>query len=449
MLEGNVFALEQLDEDLDEALIELGAGDAAELDDRVVARHRRAVGVACRHHVIGVGDRDDPCQLRDFVAFQPARVALAVDPLVVGEDDVGDRPVAVERRDHARALLRVALDQHPVLVGQRHVGLQDPVGEDELADVVQQRGDVDQLLILAREARFLGDRPRVPRHRRRVPGGHLVAQVERAQQRAQHPHLEAGQLVGAFLQLHRALLGEQQLAEQVLEGDEDDAEEGDRRDPDHVVDEDDRDGKHRAGELGRQHRRQHLQFRGEGRAFDVGAVAGDHHEVDRQGDLEEREDAEVEDGVARADADPLDRLLEEDAADQREGGVGEDVVEQVVALLVGADPAEEDGGDADDRRGRAAEQHHRDDEREEVAGDQEFRLGPDRGEVGEDREGEQDRDQADVPIAFRRPPDPDRHHGEQPKRHCRNREWGRSFLGHHVGRTRSRRERSPISLGTS
>ena len=43
---------------------------AAELGDRVLARHRRAVGVARRHHVIGVGDGDDPGELGDFVAFQ-------------------------------------------------------------------------------------------------------------------------------------------------------------------------------------------------------------------------------------------------------------------------------------------------------------------------------------------------------------------------------------------
>ena len=234
MLEGDVLALEQLDEDLDEAGVELLAGDPAQLLDRVVARHRRAVGVARGHHVVGVGDGDDPRQLRDVVACEAARVALAVDPLVVGEDDLGDRPVAVERGDDPGALLRVAADQHPVLVGERHVGLEDAVGKDELADVVQQRGDVDELLLLARVAGALGDRPRVAGDRGGVPGGHLVAQVERAQHRAQHPDLEAGQLLAAQLQLLGALLGEQQLPEQVLEGDQDDAEEGDRGDPDLV-----------------------------------------------------------------------------------------------------------------------------------------------------------------------------------------------------------------------
>ena len=43
--------------------VELFAGDPAQLEDRVVRGHRRAVGVARGHHVVGVGDGDDPRQL--------------------------------------------------------------------------------------------------------------------------------------------------------------------------------------------------------------------------------------------------------------------------------------------------------------------------------------------------------------------------------------------------
>src|SRR5664279_6007982 len=45
MLEGDVFGFHQLDEDLHELGVELFAGDAAQLDDRVLGGHRRAVGV--------------------------------------------------------------------------------------------------------------------------------------------------------------------------------------------------------------------------------------------------------------------------------------------------------------------------------------------------------------------------------------------------------------------
>jgi hypothetical protein len=295
--EGDVFALEQLNEDLDEAGVELLAGDAAQLLNCLEARHRRPVRVAGGHHVVGVCDRDDPRQLRDVVAFKPARVALPVDPLVVGEDDVRDRTVAVERGDDARTLLRVATDQHPVLVGERHVCLEDAVGEDELADVVQQRRDVDQLLLAPREARFLGDRPRVARHRGRVAGGHLVPQVEGAQHRAQHPHLEAGQLLAAQLQLLGPLLGDQQRAQQVLEGDEDDAEQGDPGEADLDVEVGDPDRHQRRRHLrGKQGDQRRADLGDEGAAFEIAGVGGDHREVDRQRQQEGAEDEQVEGG---------------------------------------------------------------------------------------------------------------------------------------------------------
>ena len=262
--------------------VELLAGDPPQLLDRVVGGHRRAVGVAGRHHVVGVCDGDDPRQLGNLVAGQAARIAFAVDPLVVGDDDLRDRPIAIERGDDAGALLGVALDQHPVLVRERHVGLKDAVGEDELADVVQQSRDVYELLLAPREAGPLGDRPRVAGDGGGVAGGHLVAQVERAQQRAQHPDLEARELVRPQLQLTGPLLRLEQGAEQVLEGDQHDAEQRDPGEPDLGVDEGDADGHQRRRELRGEHRDQHrADHRDEGAPLDVAGVAGDHHEVDR------------------------------------------------------------------------------------------------------------------------------------------------------------------------
>ena len=279
----------------------------------------------------------------------------------------------------------------------------------------------------------LGDRPRVARHRGGVPCRHLVPQVERAQHRAQHPDLEAGQLLAAFLQLVGALLGEQQLAEQVLEGDQDDAEEGDRGDPDDVEDEGDRDGEHRAGELGGQHRRQHLELAAEGDALDVAAVAGDHHEVDQQGELEEGEDEQVEGGVVSGETDRLRALVEGDPAEQREERVGEDAVEQVVALVVPAgEPADEDRGDADQRRRRAAEEDHRQDQGEKGAGDLDLGLGRDRGQVAEDREGKQDDEERQVPVGLRGVPDTERRGGDQPGDHDADCKTGGTFVGHGV-----------------
>ena len=53
-------ALEHRDEDLDDLAVELRAADAPQLRDRLRRGDRLAVGVARRHHVVGVGDGDHP-----------------------------------------------------------------------------------------------------------------------------------------------------------------------------------------------------------------------------------------------------------------------------------------------------------------------------------------------------------------------------------------------------
>ena len=72
---------------------------------------------------------------------------------MVVQDDLGDRAVALDALDELGALLGVELDQLPLVVGELAVGEEDVVGEDELADVVQQRGGVDQVLLALVAAR--------------------------------------------------------------------------------------------------------------------------------------------------------------------------------------------------------------------------------------------------------------------------------------------------------
>ena len=161
-------------------LVELSAGDAPQLDHRLVRADRVAIGVAGGHHVVGVGDGDDPGQLGDLVAGEAARIALAVDALVVGEDDLADRLVAVDLRDDPRALGGVGLDRLPLLVGEpAAAGLEDVVREHELADVVQQAGRVGQLLVLRRRSRP-GRRSRARSGRRRRCGARSSGRAGRA-----------------------------------------------------------------------------------------------------------------------------------------------------------------------------------------------------------------------------------------------------------------------------
>ena len=249
--------VEQRHELVHQRRVELLARHAPHLRDRLGRGERRAVGVARDHHVVGVGDRDHPRQQRDRLAGELVRVALAVPALVVAEDDLRHRRVGLHPRDDAGAVLRVAADDLPVLLGQRRGGEQDRVGERELADVVQQPGGVDEVLLRARAAVRLGERPRVARDGGRVAGGHAVAHRQRVDHARERPELQRGELLGAPLRA-------QQLAQHVLEDEQDEREQRERRQPGLAVDDRHAHGQQRGRQLDRQHRDEDLAAPGGG-----------------------------------------------------------------------------------------------------------------------------------------------------------------------------------------
>ena len=93
---------------------------------------------------------------------------------------------------------------------------------------------------------------RVARDGGGVARGHAVAQVKRAQERAEQRDLEAGELLGPLLELDRPVLGEDELADEVLEDEEDDREERDGGEAELLVGEGDPEAEHRRGQLRRQ-----------------------------------------------------------------------------------------------------------------------------------------------------------------------------------------------------
>ena len=74
-----------LDERARQLGVELGAGAALQLDERLVDGERRSVRARRGHGVEGVGDAEQPCLERDPVPAQPVRIAAAVPALVVVE----------------------------------------------------------------------------------------------------------------------------------------------------------------------------------------------------------------------------------------------------------------------------------------------------------------------------------------------------------------------------
>ena len=93
------------------------------------------------------------CGQRQLALGEAARVAEAVHALVVVEHQLGDlRAGALHVAQHAPADHRVGGDMPPLLGLQRTVGKQMAGVDVELADIVQQAGD-GQLLVLFRFAR--------------------------------------------------------------------------------------------------------------------------------------------------------------------------------------------------------------------------------------------------------------------------------------------------------
>ena len=131
--------------------------------------------------------------------------------------------------------LRVQLDQLPLVVGQPAVGEQHGVREDELADVVQQRGGVDQVLLALVAAQQPRDLAGIAGDRGRVARGHRIAHRERLQHGRQHADLQRPELLGALHQLLPAIVRGHGRAREVVEDAQDDDQQDQRGDPDPVV----------------------------------------------------------------------------------------------------------------------------------------------------------------------------------------------------------------------
>ena len=244
-------------------------------------------------HVVGVGDGDQPGRQRHRLARQPARVA-PVPALVVGLDDLRDRGVAVDPAHDRGAVLRVAFDRLPLLVGQARVGEQDLVAEGELADVVQQPGGVDDVLLLLAHPERRRHGARVAGDRRGVARGHPVAQRQRLDHRDQHAQLQLCEPLGPRAR-------QQQLAQQVLEREQHEQHQRHRRDAGLHVEGGHECAQHRAEDLAGQDREEdRAELPAQRHARLEGVMAGDHQEVEEVRHHEDREHEQRERGSSPA-----------------------------------------------------------------------------------------------------------------------------------------------------
>ena len=155
-------------ERFDVGRVELRAGDAPQLVERLERVHRRAIGVRRGEGVVDLGHRDDSRDRGDLVAAQALRVAAAVDALVMCAHDLGHGAVDADVAQQLGPDVRVAPDAAPVGLRQPAAALHHAVRERELADVVQEPGGVGELLVALGHAAVLGDVARERRDSRAV-----------------------------------------------------------------------------------------------------------------------------------------------------------------------------------------------------------------------------------------------------------------------------------------
>ena len=176
-----------------EARVELGLGTARDLGSGFGRAGGLLVRARRRDHVEDVGDRDDASGQWDLFARDPPRVALAVPAFVVVADRFGPLPQPfAERLDQALAVQRMAAQLLPFLVG-RLAGLVENLGADlELPDVVEERGPVQTVQVVVRQAELLAEAVGVGANALGVSSRDLVVDIERGGK----PEQDLGGLLG-------------------------------------------------------------------------------------------------------------------------------------------------------------------------------------------------------------------------------------------------------------
>ena len=160
----------ECDEGVDDRGRELRAAVESDLVGRFLQRPGAAVGAVRGHRVDGVGQADDRGLERDPVAPQAVRVAVAVPALVVVEHR-GHRGVEpVEPADDPRAVLRVPLHDLELELRQAVRLREDCIGDADLADVVEEPREAQDVESLPLEPELLAECDRDPLHALRVAG---------------------------------------------------------------------------------------------------------------------------------------------------------------------------------------------------------------------------------------------------------------------------------------
>src|SRR6185369_6928736 len=138
--------------------VEARVGLGLQMGERLLDRPGIAVDARRDECVVHIADGEDPCRQVKVVGVQSARVAAAVEALMVVEHEASDALVeAAELLEQLAPALGMCLDDRKLVVVERARLLQDRVRNRKLPDVVKQPAHREAAEAGAREAHLLAD----------------------------------------------------------------------------------------------------------------------------------------------------------------------------------------------------------------------------------------------------------------------------------------------------
>ena len=186
LLEMQPVLCHQLAKSLHQFGVELGPGILEQLAQCTLARHRSAVHMVGRHRVERVHNRDHPRAERQLIpaAIKPVLAAVVPGGGAVGDVQqiVGDAAAAEDLAANAA----VTLHQQDFLAAQSPRLDEHVVGYAQLADVVQQRCDLQQLALFAAEVQRQGPGGHAQRDAQAVSCAGRVLHAQRGEQTGRH-----------------------------------------------------------------------------------------------------------------------------------------------------------------------------------------------------------------------------------------------------------------------
>jgi hypothetical protein len=151
-----------------------------------VAR-RLAIDAIRRHRFVGVRDDEDARADRYLLTSEALRITSPVEVLVMGKDDRHERTKRRRRLEDRRPVDRMP-PHELLLIRVQSCGFhEDAVLDSDLADVVQEAGQLDLFDFSLRDAELAGDGTRDSRNAVGVATRESVLRVDRLRQRRYRP----------------------------------------------------------------------------------------------------------------------------------------------------------------------------------------------------------------------------------------------------------------------